>query len=218
MEKEFMERLFRENYQRIYRYCYGKLDGSQAEAEDCAMEVFVRGYEKARELMRHPCPEKWLYVTARHVTQEQYRQRMRELLRELPADGEGLERMTSADGDGTGGVSLADGACLGGVSLAGAASGRHGAAACGPPGEPWAAEEPVITAEDLCRRLKPKEQELFRLVFLEERPLGEVAQRLGIRYTNVTTRVHRLRRKLQKILRKEYPGVGTAYGKQKGGV
>ena len=213
MEKEFMERLFRENYQRIYRYCYGKLDGSQAEAEDCAMEVFVRGYEKARELMRHPCPEKWLYVTARHVTQEQYRQRMRELLRELPADGEGLERMTSADGGGAGGV-----------SLSGAASGRHGAEACGPPGEAWSAkepgsaEEPAIPAEDLCRRLKPKEQELFRMVFLEERPLGEVAQRLGIRYTNVTTRVHRLRRKLQKILRKEYPGVGTAYGKQKGGV
>ena len=183
MEKEFMERLFRENYQRIYRYCYGKLDGSQAEAEDCAMEVFVRGYEKARELMHHPCPEKWLYVTARHVTQEQYRQRMRVLLRELPGDGEAWTA-----------------------------------------GEPWSAkepgsaEEPVITAEALCRGLKPKEQELFRMVFLEERPLGEVAQRLGIRYTNVTTRVHRLRRKLQKILRKEYPGVGTAYGKQKGGV
>lgn len=182
-----MERLYRENYQRIYRYCYGKLEGSRVEAEDCAMEVFVRGYEKARELMHHPCPEKWLYLTARHVTQERYRQRLRTLRRELPAEGEVLCQLPADQGI---------------------------------PGQ--ILEEPGVWAEDLQHFLKPKEQELFQLVFLEERPLGEVAQLLGIRYTNVTTRVHRLRRKLQKILQKKKPAEGgnqmetlRDHGKQK---
>ncbi len=191
MGKEFMERLYRENYQRIYRYCCGKLDGSRAEAEDCAMEVFVRGYEKVRELMRHPCPEKWLYLTARHVVQEQYRRQIRVVPREAPED---WGRVTVGNWPASGGEQDSQ----------------------------WLLPEtPAITAEELCRRLKPKEQELFRLAFLEERPLGEVAQILGIRYTNVTTRVHRLRRKLQKILQKEYSVEGAAYtdkgGKQKGG-
>ena len=67
--QKFIELLFRQNYNRIYEYCFWKLERRQ-DAEDCAMETFLRAADKAAVLAAHPCPERWLYVTARNVSME----------------------------------------------------------------------------------------------------------------------------------------------------
>jgi RNA polymerase sigma-70 factor (ECF subfamily) len=52
--------------------------------------------------------------------------------------------------------------------------------------------------------LGPDEQaqrDLAQLVFVDDRPLAEVARRLGIPHGTVKSRLHRLRRRLQAALR-----------------
>ena len=72
----FIELLFTQNYNRIYEYCYWKL-GSHQDAEDSAMETFLRAAGREEALKAHPCPERWLYVTARNVSMEVMKKRAR---------------------------------------------------------------------------------------------------------------------------------------------
>lgn len=75
---------------------------------------------------------------------------------------------------------------------------------------PGAAEDPAATAArnvDLARALAAlgpegcEGRELARLVFLEDRPVADVAARLGIPEGTVKSRVYALRRRLQAALR-----------------
>ena len=55
--------------------------------------------------------------------------------------------------------------------------------------------------------LKPGEQEIYRLLVTEGKSVSQVAAELSISYTNATTRVYRLRKKLKRQLeRKEGKG------------
>jgi RNA polymerase sigma-70 factor, ECF subfamily len=80
--------------------------------------------------------------------------------------------------------------------------------------EPPGADDPATSAAqraDLQRafaRLGPagsEQRELARLLFVEDRPLAEVAGLLGVPQGTVKSRVHRLRRLLRAALREEKP-------------
>lgn len=54
--------------------------------------------------------------------------------------------------------------------------------------------EVCACVNDVVAALKPQYAEILRLADLEERPLGEVAERLGITANNASVRLHRARR------------------------
>lgn len=172
-----MELLFKQNYNRIYEYCYLKLGPPPQDAEDCAMEVFCRAFRHTEALMEHACPERWLYVTARNVSLEHMRNRNR---------GEVLD-------DGT--------------LLACTASGEQSAEASFFSEKDGKEDREKRLEEMLLGSLKPGEQEIYRLLVTEGKSVSQVASELAISYTNATTRVYRLRKKLKKQLeRKEGKG------------
>ncbi len=165
-EKRFMELLFRQNYNRIYEYCLWKLGPPPQDAEDCAMEVFLRAFHKAADLVSHPCPERWLYVTARNVSMELLKKRKKQRHMELAGDTamEAGERMA---------------------------------------GDSLCPERETELEAFLTASLTPKEQELYRLMVKDRQDAAQIAEQLSISYTNATTRVYRLRRKLKKQLERE---------------
>ena len=172
-----MELLFKQNYNRIYEYCYLKLGPPPQDAEDCAMEVFCRAFRHMETLMEHACPERWLYVAARNGSLEQMRNRNR---------GGVLDDGTLLAGTAGGEQSVED-------SLFSEKDGKE--------------EGEKQLEEMLLGSLKPGEQELYRLLVTEGKSVSQVAAELSISYTNATTRVYRLRKKLKRQLeRKEGKG------------
>lgn len=172
-KRQFIELLFGQNYNRIYEYCYLKLGPPPQDAEDCAMEVFIRALNHADTLMEHPCPERWLYVTARNVSLEFIRKQSKGRKWEILDGGE----------------------------LLAAASGREESIE-----ESFLAAEKKKTEDEATAEqiiygcLKPREQELYRLLVTEKKNTMQIADALSISYTNATTRIYRLRRKVKKQL------------------
>ncbi len=169
-EQQFMELLFSQNYNRIYRYCCLKLGASGQDAEDCAMEVFFRAFGKVDRLMEHPCPERWLYVAARNVALETLRKQARRREFEQADDG-----VLSRYSDGLEDVEK---------KLVREDENR----------------KTQGLEEDLTACLKPKERELYRFLVLEKKNTRQIAEALSISYTSATTKVYRLRKKLRKQL------------------
>ncbi|HIZ44424.1 MAG TPA: sigma-70 family RNA polymerase sigma factor [Firmicutes bacterium] len=173
--EQFMELLFKQNYNRIYQYCFLKLGPPPQDAEDCAMETFFRAQRQIDSLMRHPCPERWLYVTARNVSLEWNRERQKKKELEALSRKEAEQKAAFLEQEG-----------LEAFFFAG--NGQE--------------DEYVRGLErELMDCLKPGELELYRLLVSERKSSAQIAELLCISRTNVTTRIFRLRKKLKKQLK-----------------
>lgn len=75
------EEVCRENYARIYNYILAKT-GSKEAAEDITQDVFLIAYQKGDEFLEHEKPIAFLYVTAKNLVLESFRQREKEKLSE----------------------------------------------------------------------------------------------------------------------------------------
>lgn len=73
--EQFFESKYLSLYQPLYRFLY-QLTGSQPEAEDLLQETFALAWQKREELLRHPNPDGWLYLTARRLWTNAYRVEM----------------------------------------------------------------------------------------------------------------------------------------------
>lgn len=64
-EKQFFEELYRSNRDLMLRYAY-RLIGSVEKAEELVQEAFVLALLHEDELLRHPKPRSWLFVTLKY--------------------------------------------------------------------------------------------------------------------------------------------------------
>lgn len=169
-ENQFIAFLFDKNYNRIYEYCCLRLGKPFQDAEDCAMEVFSRAFRHVEDLMEHPCPERWLYVTARNISMEMLRRRMKyryaDSLDDLRPDR---------------------------TSMYGAEDSAEDKFL-----KSCEERESAQLEKYLTGTLRPGELELYRLLVTKKRATVEIAEALGVSYTNATTKVYRLRKKLKK--------------------
>ena len=78
---EFVESLFDKYSQEVYMVCFSYCR-NKTDAEDCLQEVFCRAMSRIGEVIKHPTPEKWLFVAARLVSLERLRAN-KKTLREL---------------------------------------------------------------------------------------------------------------------------------------
>ena len=79
--ERFLEELFSENYDRLFRYCMVKLDSDKQAAADCVGDVFLIARNKASLLMQHPDPVGFLNKTAINCCRNHAKYRRRRLRR-----------------------------------------------------------------------------------------------------------------------------------------
>ncbi len=72
-EQAFLDALFRQYAARLRGHCL-RLTASADQADECVQMVFLAAVERAAQLMLHPNPGGWLYVTAVHMVRRLRRQ------------------------------------------------------------------------------------------------------------------------------------------------
>lgn len=63
--KQFIEELYKSNRDKMFRYAY-RLIGRVEKAEELVHEVFVLALLHEDELLQHPKPQSWLFVTLKY--------------------------------------------------------------------------------------------------------------------------------------------------------
>ena len=63
--KQFVEGLYKTNYDKMFRYAY-RLIGKSEKAEELVQETFVLALLHESELINHPKPTSWLFVTLKY--------------------------------------------------------------------------------------------------------------------------------------------------------
>ena len=89
--KRFIEELYRANYDKMFRYAY-RLAGEAEKAEELVQETFALALLHERELVDHPNPTGWLFVTLKY-------QIMNERRRKAPASEVPLEGFFSLEAE-----------------------------------------------------------------------------------------------------------------------
>ena len=84
-EVENAANIFKENYQRIFRYIMSMVRDT-AEAEDLTQETFLRAYQRRDSLRDEGAQTAWLYRIATHVCLDRLRQYARRSPKESQAD------------------------------------------------------------------------------------------------------------------------------------
>jgi RNA polymerase sigma-70 factor (ECF subfamily) len=87
------ERLYRETFEDIYRYCARRLDSDHEGAADVVAEIYTTAWRRVDSLLDADDPTKWLYGVARKTLANRYRSRNR-WLRLVSR----VEQTTSPDG------------------------------------------------------------------------------------------------------------------------
>ncbi len=183
----YLELLFAENYDRLFRYCMVKLDSDKQAAADCVGDVFLLAKSRAEELAAHPDPVGFLYKAASNYARnaaKKKRRRRRKLV--------SLDRMLESAGfsDGFPGADAAK--LIGPLS----AESRSGA----PPEEEDAAE----LRGKLLADLRYEERTIFEMYYDEALSADEIAKRLGISKDAVRMRLFRVSDKLKAAVHERF--------------
>lgn len=91
--RDWMEALYRENYEAVRRMARALLAGSHMDsyAEDVAQEVFVDAHEQQEALKRHPNVRGWLMLTTKYKCFNHLRTRKR--VQVIYMDNDEMERL-----------------------------------------------------------------------------------------------------------------------------
>lgn len=167
------EQIFTEYYPHICRYCAYRLK-DDSHAEDIASEVFILLAQRWDSIEPHSTPvlATWLYRTARFKLQEHARHLKRRVPTASLDDPLILELRELAPLDPT---------------------------TVNPEtGEAYTYDEYITLIRE---SLSEDEFFLFTQIFVKERPTDEIAAELGISPGALYVRWHRIRRRLQRLLR-----------------
>ena len=175
----FLEELFAENYDRLFRYCMVKLDSDKQAAADCVGDVFLIARNKASLLMQHPDPVGFLYKTAINSCRNHAKYRRRRLRRFVSFETL-AERFGFSDGSS---CSDPEEAVL---RLANCGSGKA-------PGD----AELAKLCEELLGELREEERAVFEMRYSDGLSADEIADRLGISRNAVRMRLFRVADKLK---------------------
>lgn len=88
--EQFFEELCAAHYENVLRYLFRTLRDESA-ARDTAQEVFLTACGKRRELMAHPNPGGWLFLTARNLAKKAKREAYRRMAEGPPDELRDLE-------------------------------------------------------------------------------------------------------------------------------
>ncbi|MCA1702863.1 MAG: RNA polymerase sigma factor [Actinobacteria bacterium] len=72
-----LEKLYAEHYRSVLAYVYHRV-GNREDAEDIAMETFLRAWRRRESLPTDRDPRPWLYAIARNLAVDHYRRRSRQ--------------------------------------------------------------------------------------------------------------------------------------------
>ena len=72
--KQFIEELYLSNRDKMFRYAY-RLIGRVERSEELVHEVFVMALLHENELLQHPKPQSWLFVTLKYQIQNDRRRK-----------------------------------------------------------------------------------------------------------------------------------------------
>ena len=185
--ERFLEELFSENYDRLFRYCMVKLDSDKQAAADCVGDVFLLAKNRAEELAAHPDPVGFLYKAASNYARNAAKKKRRRL-RKLVS----LDRMLESAGfsDGSPGGDAA--------KLIGTFTGENRSGA--PPG----GDDVAGLREKLLADLREEERTVFEMHYDECLTADEIANGLGISKGAVRMRLFRVEDKLKAAVHERF--------------
>lgn len=178
----YLELLFAENYDRLFRYCMVKLDSDKQAAADCVGDVFFIAQNKASVLMQHPDPVGFLNKTAVNCCRNHAKYRRRRLRRFVSLETL-AERFGFSDG-----------------------------LASEPPADPFAddprlsEEEIGKLREGILSELSDGERELYSMRYEEGLVPDAIGEKLGISPNAARMRVFRLDDKLGTAVKERISG------------
>lgn len=185
--ERFLEELFAENYDRLFRYCMAKLDSDKQASADCVGDVFLLAKNRAEELSAHPDPVGFLYKAASNYARnaaKKKRRRKRKLV--------SLDRMLESFGFSED------------TSAAGETKFARIIPADGRSGTPTDDSKLAQAREELLRGLRPDERTIFAMYYDEGLTTDEIAGRLGISKDAVRMRLFRIGDKLKAAVRERF--------------
>lgn len=176
---------------RLVRLC-ARITGDAEAAEDLAQETLVEAWRTLARLRDADAISPWLAAIARNVCLRWMRQRGRELGR----------RVTSLDGGGDAGDEEPP---LRGTLAAAASDGDD-------PLRALERGELAALLERALARLPAQTRTALVASYIEERPAGEIAVRLGLSAAALRVRLHRGRQALRDVLEGELLSEAQAFG------
>lgn len=168
--EHWLERLYEENYTRVYRLAVYRLrmgSGRIEEAEDVVQEVFCRAFKS--EIWKHENPSGWLVVTTNNVCYEMNREAKRNLKRQEKLE----EKVKAAKPSEV--RTLYDSAI---------------------PSETEVSDI-MMTLE---KSLSQEDSALLKDYCIDEIPIEEISRRTGISANHIRVKIHRIRKLLLKLL------------------
>ncbi|MDR2344179.1 MAG: sigma-70 family RNA polymerase sigma factor [Spirochaetaceae bacterium] len=172
--------IFKQYYEKIYKFCLFALGGNAGVAEDCTQDIFLILYQSMPKLKNYDKIGGWLYKTAGNIS-KRYAASLRK------------ERTA---------FTLPPGFARS------AGDPREDPAAC-IAAKPVRTEEERLAEEKAIDRaaatirkgLKPFDERVLELALRQKRPLKEVAARLNISLSAAKSRASRLRQKISALAR-----------------
>lgn len=97
---DFLHKLIEEHFNDIYKYCWRLVKGQRRLedfVEECTQETFFQALIQISKLEEHPNIKGWLYVTARNLINNSYRQLYKRKRYEVFFDDDATEFLSTSD-------------------------------------------------------------------------------------------------------------------------
>lgn len=175
-DEAVLRRFYREHVAAVYRFVLCRLDQDHAEAEDVVSQVFYQAFRDIERYDGGHAPGAWLQGIARHRVLDALRQKNRR---------ETLERVMREDAAG---------------------------ARSGPDREPTVLPETALEKEETKRAVEwaltalPAEYaQALRLHYVDDLPVKEIAEQLGLTFKAAEARLLRSREAFRRAFRRVMP-------------